>query len=213
MPGSDSNNPTYDFVPHPAGSDTARGLPAVGKLVYRTDTSALEVCTATTPDANTHGGGTWSPLGGSGGSGVQSWTPIVRSTSSNVLDVGTFGGSLGYYTISGNLVTAKAFVWWAGSGCTFGAANAWWTVELPLAISNDADIGPQGYGHIYDASVDEFRFVHAFRYNGSGYTSNLNCRLMLGGVVGNTDYLIDGFSPWTWEANDELHLSFSYLID
>lgn len=58
----DSNNARYNFVLQSAASDTARGLPTVGKWVYRTDTSKVEVCTDTSPDATTNGGGTWVEL-------------------------------------------------------------------------------------------------------------------------------------------------------
>jgi hypothetical protein len=62
----DSNNPRYNFVPHVAGSDAERGIPAVGKIVYRTDSGDIEVCTATSPDPTLNGGGTWTAIGGLG---------------------------------------------------------------------------------------------------------------------------------------------------
>lgn len=58
----DSNNNRWNFVLHPCGTDAARGIPAVGKAVYRTDTSKVQVCTATTPNAGVNGGGTWVEL-------------------------------------------------------------------------------------------------------------------------------------------------------
>lgn len=61
----DSNNPRYNFVPHTAGSEGARGIPALGKLVYRTDDAAYEYCTDTSPDPTLNGGGTWEPIVGS----------------------------------------------------------------------------------------------------------------------------------------------------
>lgn len=58
----DSNQQRVNLVLHNAGSDNARGLPAVGKVVFRTDTSKVEVCTSTSPNATSNGGGTWTSL-------------------------------------------------------------------------------------------------------------------------------------------------------
>lgn len=58
----DSNNNRYNFVLHNASTDAGRGIPAVGKIVWRTDTTKAEVCTDTSPDAGTNGGGTWVEL-------------------------------------------------------------------------------------------------------------------------------------------------------
>jgi hypothetical protein len=71
----DQNNPRFNFVPHIAGSDAERGIPAVGKLVYRTDLGSYQMCTATTPDPTLYGGGTWAGLGGGG---YATWTPVLE---------------------------------------------------------------------------------------------------------------------------------------
>lgn len=67
MPGygyhDHSNNQAVNLAVHNAASDAERGLPAVGKLVYRTDSLSVQLCTATTPDPTLPGGGTWISLG------------------------------------------------------------------------------------------------------------------------------------------------------
>lgn len=70
-------NPQWNPVLHPydpavvdgSGRPTQRGVPVLHKVVTNTATGTQEICTATTPDADKDGGGTWTVIGGgSGGS-------------------------------------------------------------------------------------------------------------------------------------------------
>lgn len=56
------NNQLINAVAHHAGADEERGIPAAGKVVFRTDTLNLEVCRDVDPDPSLPGGGTWGPV-------------------------------------------------------------------------------------------------------------------------------------------------------
>lgn len=72
------NNPLVNAVIHVIATDAARGVPAVGKIVYDTRIGGLTVCTSTSPNPNDNGGGTWAPVGGAAYSGLS--TTVAQGT-------------------------------------------------------------------------------------------------------------------------------------
>lgn len=61
------NHQLHNAVMMNAASDEERGVPEVGKFVYRTDLATAQVCTDTEPDPTLNGGGTWVATGAFGG--------------------------------------------------------------------------------------------------------------------------------------------------
>jgi hypothetical protein len=147
MPGSFhdlSNTPLNNFAVHPCSSDTGRGLPAVGKLVYRTDTPGLYVCTSTTPDATEAGGGTWEPVG----RGVWlAYTPTITADTTNPTTNINFTAE-GRYSVSGA------------------------TVEVDMTF--DVGFSAQGTGEYRFSIPVNSAVLSVRRYMGSGYVAGIN---------------------------------------
>lgn len=197
----DSNNARYNFVPHPAGSDPERGLPAVGKLVYRTDTGAYEYCTATTPDPTLNGGGTWTPIGGAA---WQTFTPVLHSTGTAV-NIGTDGFTNGQFARVGLVCHVQVFVSFGSiaNGVTAGTGSYYVDlVGLPhrsgsnyiqgvATLSDDSALAQQdAIVSSYPAGVADPRIQ--FTYTGSPANT-------VGAAV-----------PWAWSEFDVIQAAFTF---
>lgn len=218
MPGaggnSNSNNPTWDFVVHPAGSDAERGIPAVGKVVYRTDLSALQVCTATTPDATLNGGGTWSAGAGgvSGDCGITVTQGATIFDSVGAADVPVFAR----YSIIGPRVFVEAsLVFTAAGTATNGIVYAIFFDGLVIPPRN------MEYNVLPTPSTPGYSGTY---YLGSGVSYGSAGILSLAGAAGGGDTLIlaQGVDPglfgepggagYTAATDDPCFFSFSYEL-
>lgn len=75
-----SNNQLVNFAIQTASSDEGRGLPAIGKIVFRDDSTTIEVCIDTLPDPTLNGGGTWVEIGTFGGGALGSMSFLGGGT-------------------------------------------------------------------------------------------------------------------------------------
>ena len=202
MPGaggnSFTNNPLWDLVVHPAGADAGRGIPAVGKVVYRSDLDALEVCTDTTPDATDDGGGTWVQL--RGGTGWTSFTPNLTATTTDPT-YGTTGHSkVGrYITLPGGLIIARYYFRF-GSGMTAGTGT--YRFDKPVN-SADTDAYSIGFGHIVDNSTGATELVSIENLGADRVDLLYTAAASPAGLVTHAQ-------PWTWAANDYLAFWIQY---
>jgi hypothetical protein len=57
-----SNQQMLNAVLHVTSTDAGRGIPTVGKVVFDTRDSSVYVCTSTSPNATSDGGGTWAAI-------------------------------------------------------------------------------------------------------------------------------------------------------
>lgn len=192
MPGSfkdHNNNGLFNFAVHPCDTDEGRGIPAVGKVVFRTDDSTLYVCTSTSPDPTLNGGGTWTAVG-TGFSSWSSWTPALTASTTNPT-LGTAPSQLGRYMQSGKTVFAEFFIQF-GTTPTAGSGN--YRISLPVT-SRTTNYFVCGSGYLRDDSAQEQRhFTAEVRVGGTTAT------LFLEGTGGA--YTVTDAVPWTWAASD-----------
>lgn len=201
MPGaggnSFTNNPLWDLVVHPAGADAGRGIPAVGKVVYRTDLDALEMCTDTTPDATDDGGGTWDRLL-SGLVAYTDFTPtLTASTTDPDIDAAGTGTAAGYVRL-GPICVAWYYIQF---GAAMSAGSGTWRLDKPIAAAGGASANwCVGAGLIVDNSTGAAEFVILEnRAAGDMY------------ITYDTNTVAHNL-PWTWAANDEMRLFVIYPI-
>ena len=76
------NLPQYDFVLQVCADDIGRGRPAVGKLVWRADLGAFQICVDEDPDAGVPGGGTWIVAGFDAGD-ARVWSDYTAAWGAN----------------------------------------------------------------------------------------------------------------------------------
>lgn len=133
------------------GTDAARGIPAVGKLVYDTRDSLVYVCTATSPNATLNGGGTWVALGsGSAEPGVAANVQIFSADGTwtkpadvLIVDLHVVGGGGGGGSgRRGSTTTTRG-----GGGGGGGAGVSWGTLDVSnLASTVAVTVGAGGTG-------------------------------------------------------------------
>lgn len=196
----DSNTPRYNFVPHIAAGDTQRGLPVVGKLVYRTDTSGLQVCTSTSPDPGQNGGGTWAAVAGPTwsastvtmlGTGQPTWG-TSNYTNRRWCQIGDFIHVTWYFTLS--------------SGFNAGTYPYWWNFELPVS-PNYYSIGAGG-GFIYKPYVG-YANVTAFMAQGTLGHAYVNLVVAPDDAIGTNGIVGEG-TPWNWTEGSIGYFSLAY---
>jgi hypothetical protein len=209
-----SNNPTNNFVLHRTATDAGRGIPAVGKLVYRTDTSSPEFCTSTSPDPTLNGGGTWTRVLNEATDGASvfdsgTFTPSITGVGSFAADpdLGTSPGLTGSWQIAYGWAYCNVRIRW-GASPDIGAASSIYRFNLPTDLTDhiattqecvgQATLVDQNTGETLTASVD-------LGYSGSP-GAILTTRYS-GGAAGNS---VAGGNPWTW-AEDDL-IVFSFIV-
>lgn len=196
-----SNNPTNNFVLHRAGSTGERGIPAVGKMVYRTDLGYAEVCTSTSPNATSNGGGTWEQVfdGGTapGSGGYVTWTPALTATGSSPVDpsstsptsLGVVASAIGLYFVQ----IRYAF------GSSTSAGNDIYQFSLPGSLSLvTAAPWSFGAGFVQDQSTGARKVVAVV----GGYADGSHVSMMCEG-----GYVAAGH-PWAWADSDQINISF-----
>lgn len=202
MPGpggnSFTNNPLWDLVVHPAGSDAGRGIPALLKLVGRTDTTppSLQLCTDTTPDPTLDGGGTWASLL-AGSSGFATFTPNLTASVTDPTIDPTVATKAGYVTL-GPICVAWYYIQF-GAGMSPGSGV--WHLDKPIpAVGGASGNWCVGAGLIVDNSSGASEFVILEnRAVGDMYLT----------YAGNT---VAHNLPWTWAPSDEIRVFAVYPI-
>lgn len=142
------NRPQSNFVFQHAADDEGRGVPALGKVVYRTDSNVWEGCVDTDPDPTENGGGTWTALGGSAWT---NYTPVLTASSSNP-NLGSTGSITGRYTRAGSTCMAVVKAQFGGTGISGG--TGFYRVTLPLTQGASALGLLLGYGYVEDQGVN-----------------------------------------------------------
>ncbi len=197
MPGaggnSFTNNPVWDLVVHPAASDVGRGLPALLKLVGRTDYTppALEVCVdETTPNPTDDGGGTWATLL-TGLSGFASFTPTITANGGDPAIDPTVATEAGYVRL-GPIVVAW---WYIQFGAAMTPGSGLWHLVKPVNSAGGASGNwGVGAGLIVDNSTGATEFV--ILENRAAADMYLTYG---GGTVSDN-------APWAWAASDEIRV-------
>jgi hypothetical protein len=194
----DSNNPRNNLVVHRAAANAERGIPAVGKLVYRTDTSALEVCSDTSPNPTLNGGGTW---GGIGFGQWLSWAPtsILTAVTTNP----TNNGSSSTYATSG---TACAMLIQISFNAGFTAGSGEYRINTPVKIDTNGAI-PIGTGWAYDVSADTW-YPLIVRNVSVGSTT---CRMLVAATGGGASFVTHAY-PFTWATGDLIYVNLLFEI-
>lgn len=166
MPGAAGNDfcnqQLVNAVTHNAASDDERGLPAVGKQVYRTDLGYLEVCTSTSPDPTLNGGGTWRPS--ATGSGFGTYTPDIVYDA--FTDFTTDGGeAYGWYQDFGDVFICGGHFSMAGAGPYFPSAVGGESIDITMPFRlHDLEIYGVGTGLVqgtvyYNGGADSVTLV------------------------------------------------------
>lgn len=200
MPGylNDENNTRWNFVPHTAGSDTERAIPAVGKVVYRTDLETLELCTATSPDPTEDGGGTWASLRFGG-----AWTSFTPNLTAVTTDptYGTTGHSkVGrYIELPGGLIIARYYFRF-GTGMTAGSGT--YRFDKPVNAA-DTDAYSIGFGHIVDNSTGATKVVSVENLGADKVD-------LLFTAAATPDGIVTHNQPWVWAASDYMAFWIQY---
>lgn len=150
MSYDNSNIETANFVLQNADAAGERGVPAPGKLVFRTDSLAAEICVDTDPDPLENDGGTWTSLGGPTDlTGI--FDPDVTQGGGNI---GVWGGAcLRTGSVAAGAVVEFRGRFLIGSSGTSGEIRM---TPIPgLVGSGD----PIGEGYYIDADGDTYTFV------------------------------------------------------
>lgn len=140
-----NNRPFWNFVFHRAATDDERGIPALGKIVYRIDLGYAELCVDTDPDPDLPGGGTWVPVGG--GEVFADWTPTLDQD-------GALGINVLYAYIASNSVMARGGI---ALQVTSGPGSTPFPVELggfPIGVKTGYTGGGHWFGDIGGTRLD-----------------------------------------------------------
>lgn len=189
MPGpfKDNNNTgLFNFTVHPCSSVAGRGIPAVGKVVYRIDLQALYVCTSTSPDAGEVGGGTWEVVGG----GVWTdYTPTLTAVTTN--PTANVGHSIyGRWSRSNDTIDAQVYIQFDLSAEGAGG----YRISLPVA-SRLSEPSARLLGHGWLNNGSDWTQCWALGGGVSGTVSNLLFTMTGGGN------LVGPGVPWAWTGS------------
>lgn len=186
MPGaggnSFTNNPIYDVVIHPAGSDAERGIPALGKEVYRTDLGVKQVCTSTSPNPTLNGGGTWTNDGGAGYDATVLMTQ-GHTVYDSTVDPVTFlrlQSFVGRAFFEGELVFTTAGI----------ATN---TLVGYVALVGGPNLSPRNAQIVTPPPPQSIVLVGGYEWRSAGSIVSTGAVLLVGGYSAGTTGLLVGF--------------------
>lgn len=197
MAHDDQNVSRINQVFHLAGTAAERGLSAIGKYLYRTDTGTVEVCTDVTPDEDLAGGGTWASLL----TGITAWeefTPNLTAGGGNPsIDIAGGGAEAGYITL-GPLCVAWYYIQF---GPSMTAGSGTWRLDKPVAAEATASGNwCVGSGLIVDQSTGATKLIILEnRAPGDLY------------LTYDTNTVAHNL-PWSWAAGDEIRAFVIYPI-
>lgn len=181
-------------------------------LIYRSDGTAWSTYAAVLPPGGTAGqalvkntstdyDASWGTVSGGGGSGgfgaYSSYTPALTAVTTNPT-LGTGAVQQGRYAQDNKTVTGHAYIKFGTSGVAAGSGS--YRISLPVAADMGMTVRVLGSGDIYDASASTLNLVAL------ALVSSTTVQLLCPGATA----VIANSVPWTWAANDELGIAFTY---
>lgn len=126
------------------------------------------------------------------------YTPTLTAVTTNPT-LGTGGSATGRHVRIGNLMEVHATVVFGSSGVAAGSGA--YRVALPVATQAAATI--LGTGMLYDSSAGQMKHITAI------LSSSTTVALYLGDAAAAA-FEVTHANPWTWAANDQIWIKFSY---
>lgn len=212
MPQGDDfcNRPQQNFVFQHAADDTGRGVPALGKVVYRTDTDTWEGCVDADPDPLENGGGTWTTFGG--WTSWTLWTPTLSATSS-APSLGTGGVADGQYATNGRMVRAQGSFTLGTGG---GGGSGQWRTSLPFTSTHNVGslMGRWFAIEVSGGTINASYEGPVTNFHGGGVSASWGHFQQAGPAPsGVSTRGINSVIPFTWAAGCSLRFMLDYEAD
>lgn len=126
------------------------------------------------------------------------FTPTLTAVTTNPT-LGTGGTATGRYNQIGKLVEAHTIIVFGSA--SVGAGSGSYRVALPVSAHANATI--LGTGMLFDSSAVQMKHITAI------FQSSTTATLYLGDAAAGV-YEVTHANPWTWAANDQIWIKFSY---